>query len=276
MFRATHVLKGSALTAELNPSYALRKTKWKTHSVWALVTVVIYSSQALGDERQKSQSRTISTKPDEDSRKLDNPESKVEAGLELAYLSPPSRPAVGLNYTHQFSAIRLSLRLQGSWVSLSKTFSEAAQKSSYANRLSEANAQLTEVNLSAPELALTLLQHYFIAVSPILRATHCSATYSTVNDNALQFESAGLSLGVQGAAGIRIGGKFKVEFATGFHLPINSIGAAAVNYTQTSSNSAADFNDQELDSILNSLQPYAKELSEGFTLQFGVRGLWKI
>jgi hypothetical protein len=241
----------------------------------ALATLACVSV-GLGAELPESSSKTKTTQPDKSSQHERIGPKSSEVGLEIASLYPPVRPALGLSYTHVMGAARLSLRLQGSWVSLSKTFSEAAQESSYASRLSNSNAQLTEINLAVPDLSYFFRDRYFVAMAPIVRATSCVAIYSTTNENSLQFESTGLSVGLNGTAGIRFGKRFKVEMATGIQLPISSIGTAAVAYTQSSANTTADFSDQELDSILSALQPYAKELSEGFTLQLGVRALWEI
>lgn len=261
---------------EPNPSYELRKyTRWVS-SLCTVLGMSVGWATGYGSEQE-----TIPAKPElptaaESATQNSNTEKNTGIGIEAAFLYPPARPAVTFGYSRSFGQFHLSLRLQGSWVSLAQTFSEAAQQSSYASRLSESKAQLTEINLSVPEVSYYIQNRYFIAVSPIFRATQCTAAYGTVNENTLQFESTGLSLGVQGTTGIRVGGNFKIEFNTGIHLPVSSIGAASVDYTQTSTSPVADFSDDELDSILNSLQPYAKELSEGLTLQFGLRGVWEI
>lgn len=264
------------MTSELNPSYELRKSRWGARSVCTLVTLTPFWGTAFGDDKNKLLPSSEPLKTEGSSHQARILPQSSEVGLEIAYLFPPARPAVGLSYSRPLGPMRLSLRLHGSWTSLSKTFSEAAQESSYANRLSAANGQLRELSLSVPEVSYTFRDRYFLAIAPILRGTDCVATYSTVNENSLQFESAGLSIGVHAIVGLRTGKKFKIELASGIQLPITSIGTAGLNYTQASGNSKPDFSDQELESILNSLQPYAKELSEGFTLQFGVRGLWEI
>lgn len=237
---------------------------------------LIYPTAGYSAVRRTAPSQANSNSKEKSLSSSQANSERSEIGIEAGLLFPPARPALTLNYARGYRNLRLSLRVQASWVSLAKNFSDAAKESNYAERLSETTAQLSELNLSVPEVSYYFRDRYFISLSPILRATQCAAVYNTTNGNRLQFDSTGLSIGLQGTAGVRFGGKLKIELNSGFHFPVSSIGSASVDYTQTSSSTVADFSDQEIDSILNSLQPYAKELSEGITLQFGVRGIWEL
>lgn len=264
------------MKSEHTPSYDLPKNYGNARLLIFLLMLLLYPTGGYSAVLRTGSS-TANSHPKEKSIQYPRASSKrSEVGLEAGLLFPPTRPAMTVNYSRVYRNLRLSLRIQASWVSLAKNFSDAAKESNYTERFSETNAQLSEVNLSLPEVSYYFQEKYFIALSPILRATQCTAVYGTTNGNRLQFDSTGLSMGLQGTAGIRFEGRLKLELNSGFHFPLSSIGSASLAYTQTSSLTTADFSDQEIDSILNSLQPYAKELSEGITLQFGVRGIWEL
>lgn len=242
-----------------------------------IVGFVCIFSQAATAQTKPPTSANRSTQVPEKTKKRQSKKTTDQAhelGLEGSILFPPARPAVGIHYSNRFRDLSLFARVQASWVSVAQSFSEAAAQSDYADRLTDATGELGEINLSIPELGYRLKKNFILSLSPIFRFTRCVATYKTKNDNSLTFSSLGFSAGIQPAFALRLGQSGTFEIGTGLQFPLLSVGTAALDYTQNSSSPLADFSEQELDSILASLQPYAKELSEGLTLQLGVRWLW--
>lgn len=239
-------------------------------SACSLSASVLATPQAFADQMPQASKKK---------RQRQTPKAKSSAheiGLEAGVLFPPTRPALGVHYGSRFRDFSLSARLQGSWVSVAQSFSDAASQSEYADRLSDASGELGELTLSVPELGYRFTDKFILSLSPIFRFTQCVATYKTKNDNSLSFSSLGFSAGIAPSFALQLGRSGTFEIGAGLQFPFFSIGTAALDYTQNSSSPLADFSEEELDSILKSLQPYAKELSEGLTLQLGIRWLWTI
>jgi hypothetical protein len=199
-------------------------------------------------------------------------------GVGLGVALPPVRPVAALFHTSLNSWGDVGLRVSGSYLSLAQTFKDAAVESQYASKLTDTDAHLWDASLQAPEVAWQLPLRLFIALAPEVRLTNCRADYTTVAGETLVFSGWGVSSGVNASGGLRTqprGSSLTLEISAGFTWPLASFGQADLSFEGSPSSGGQTFSDPDLDSMLNSLQPYVQKLTVQPTAGLQLRAGWR-
>jgi hypothetical protein len=192
---------------------------------------------------------------------------------------PLTRPTAALAFSALGRSTELSLRLTGSYTSLSDSFEAAAAgNKTYAQKISGADAYLWDVDLAVPELAILLPANFYVAATSFARYTRCVSDYSTTTGSPLVFSGWGMAVGVGGRGGYRYpisGDKVFLEFYGSLTWPLWSAGSTEVTYTPTDAAASQTFSADDLDTIRDSLQVYLKDLSYQVTTEAGLRAAWR-
>jgi hypothetical protein len=199
-------------------------------------------------------------------------------GLGLGVVLPPVRPTVSLSYSILNVWGEVAMRVTGSYLSLAQTFKNAAVESQYANKLSDTKAHLWDVGLQAPDVEWHLPLNLYAALSPEVRMTSCRADYTTVANETLVFSGWGVGAGVNASGGLRIqpkGTSFSFEINASYNWPFASFGQADLSFENATSSGGQTFSNQDLDSMLNSLQPYVQKLTVQPTAGLQLRAGWR-
>lgn len=192
---------------------------------------------------------------------------------------PLTRPNLSLSFSALNRHTELTIRLAGSYTSLSESFQEAAASNeSYASKISKADAYLWDLDLAVPELTILLPASFYVAATTFGRYSRCVSNYTTSNDSPLLFTGWSLAVGAGGRAGYRYplsGDNFFLDFYGGLTWPVWSAGSAEVSYLNLNTQSNQTFSESDLDAIRDSLQVYLKGLSYQVTTEAGIRAAWR-
>lgn len=251
---------------------------------WLSISLSSFPLPLMAAESTKQIAPAPATKSQEkplSSKKSLPPEARratSAGGIGLGVALPPIRPVASFFYTSLNSWGDVSLRISGSYLSLAKTFKDAAVESQYASKLTDTDAHLWDASLNAPEVAWQLPMRLFIAMAPEVRMTSCRADYTTVAGETLVFSGWGVSSGVSASGGLRTqprGSSLALEISAGFTWPLASFGQADLSFEGSPSTGGQTFSDQDLDSMLNSLQPYVQKLTVQPTAGLQLRAGWR-
>jgi hypothetical protein len=204
-------------------------------------------------------------------------ESAISLGSGLYF--PISRPTASLAFSAVGRFTELTLRLGGSYRSLSKEFlGAAASDATYSQKISKADAYLWDMDLAVPEFTILLPANFYVSATSFARYTRCVSEYTTSTNSPLVFSGWSLAVGAGGRGGYRYpisGDKFFLEFYGGLIWPLWSSGASEVAYTPVDVAATQTFSTADLDNILDSLQVYLKDLSYQVTTEAGIRAAWR-
>lgn len=220
--------------------------------------------------REKASTKSLTTK---------NPDQQYSLGVGAAVLMPILRPSVLFSVAMQEKLWAFGGRLSASYATLSSNFKEAADKSDYAERISSTDASLWDLHLVAPEIRRSLPSNFFLSLAPSLKATLCTSNYSTKASEPLDFRGWAVSLNAHANSGYRIEfreNRLNFEIFAALSFPFWSSGGTEISYQRAEQSSTSNFSESELESMLNSLQPYLEKLSKLPTTEFGVTAVWKL
>jgi hypothetical protein len=194
----------------------------------------------------------------------DEMESDHEIGIGGGLLFPLVRPQVVLQGAIPMGPAQLGLRVGFSYLSLRDSFTQAAEVSVYSDRLVTNSASLSEISLAIPEATVWLGQSVFLTAGATIRNSLVSAAYTTITDEPLTFRSLGIAVGATGSAGFRfyVSPSLAFDVASFFDFPLKSTGWASVDYTRDNSVAVPTLNENELDLMLQELEPYFQGLAK--------------
>lgn len=199
-------------------------------------------------------------------------------GVGSSLLLPITRPAAIVALTSSETPWSLGLRISGSYAPLSSSFKTAADRSDYSAKISETQAYLWDINVAAPEITLSLPRDLYVSLTPALRSTRCISNYKTTNSESLTFSGWAFTVSAESNIAYRIDtplNKLFFEIFAGLAVPLWSAGVADLSFQRNALGDSANFSENEIELMLESLQPYLEKVSKLSSIELGVKAFWR-